>query len=243
MSAGSAPVKDAPEPFSDAPDPHNTNPPSDFILRSSDNVDFHVHKQILAFVSVFFSNMFTFPCGESPPTEAQRDGKPVLHYSFAPEDLDSVCAVHEASKKYQFMHAEALILAALCTLKHPVQKLYDFHRLCGKEAQRIVAATAESTESYSVRPNGDPNLICHDENHNMCCWWDDTRYYEHDAKCGLISKELDLEFHSRLTFIEPTLCAVRVPRNKKLAKFGKQLSRSIDVSNMRLAKRAGVLSF
>ncbi|KAJ7435783.1 hypothetical protein B0H11DRAFT_2112701 [Mycena galericulata] len=351
MPAGSAPVKDAPEPFSGAPDPHDTNPPSDFILRSSDNVDFHVHKQILAFVSVFFSNMFTFPSGEAPPTEIERDGKPVLilpeaanvihrllciayparsrqHYSFAPEDLDSVCDVHEAAQKYQFMHAQAVITemltepvlldgqphrlfaiaqlrnirelaeqAALCTLKHPVapeslsfpemrlltweqaQKLYDFHRLCGREAKRIVAATAESTESYSVGPNRNPNLLCHDEDNNMFSWWDDESYYGHDAKCGPISKELDLEFHGRLTFIEPApWFQARITRlasevfllptggtaetpyispqeramidgceycsgcaEKELAKFGKQLARSIDVSNMMLAKRAGVL--
>ncbi|KAJ6589772.1 hypothetical protein B0H19DRAFT_1058746 [Mycena capillaripes] len=126
MSTESALVQDAPLPFSGAPVPEDANPPTDFILRSSDNVDFHVHKQIsVAFVSVFFSGMFKFPTGPNAPTELERDGKVVLnmpeskevlyrvlsvsyparsrqHYTLTSADLDSVCAVHEAAHKYQF---------------------------------------------------------------------------------------------------------------------------------------------
>ncbi|KAJ7609843.1 hypothetical protein FB45DRAFT_1066430 [Roridomyces roridus] len=136
MSAAHPPVKDALAPFSGEPDAGSANPASDLILRSSNHVDFHVHKQILAFVSVFFSDMLAFPAGKAPPTEPERDGKPVLllpesdevlcrllrlaypgrsreQYSITAADLDSVLAVHEAAQKYQFLDAQQLIAEML----------------------------------------------------------------------------------------------------------------------------------
>ncbi|KAJ7609827.1 hypothetical protein FB45DRAFT_1066419 [Roridomyces roridus] len=115
MSAAHPPFTDASAPFCGQTATDSGNPPSDLILRSSNHVDFHVHKQILSFVSVFFAGMFAFPPGNAPPTEIQRDGKPVLslpesdevlyrllrlaypgrsrqQYSFTAADLDSVLA-------------------------------------------------------------------------------------------------------------------------------------------------------
>ncbi|KAJ7610496.1 hypothetical protein FB45DRAFT_1066251 [Roridomyces roridus] len=136
MSDAPRPAKDAQSPFSGEPDPQETYPASDLILRSCDGVDFHVHKQILAFVSVFFSNMFAFPSGSAPPTELQRDGKSILLlpetedilyrvlilayparsrklYSLSAADLDSACLVHEAAQKYQFTYAQNLVVEML----------------------------------------------------------------------------------------------------------------------------------
>ncbi|KAJ7120049.1 hypothetical protein C8R44DRAFT_877524 [Mycena epipterygia] len=234
-----SPIQNASAPFSGALDPEDTNPNSDFILQSGDGVDFHVHKQILAFGSAFFSNMFTFPAGEGGPTELQRDGKPILilpesadvlyrllsiayparsrqPYSLTPADLDSVCDVHEAAHKYQFMHAQAVIKdmlldpalidgqphrvftiavlrkmpevaekAALCALKSPlrpaafafpemrlitwdvVQKLIDFHHLCGREAQKIVEATGAPFSQHEIR-----SLVRRStENKREFVWW------------------------------------------------------------------------
>ncbi|KAJ7634348.1 hypothetical protein FB45DRAFT_1141223 [Roridomyces roridus] len=125
-------VKDALCPFSGASDPQDTNPPSDFILRTSDGVDFHVHKQILAFFSSLFSDMFA--CSSSD--DLQRDGKPVLQltepqiiihrllclaypgrsrqqYICSDVDLDHIPALHEAAQKYQLVHVERLIVQML----------------------------------------------------------------------------------------------------------------------------------
>jgi hypothetical protein len=71
-----SPIQDAPAPFSGAFDPeHDTHPRADFILRSSDGVDFHVHRAILCFASECFDGMFSMPL---PPDELQRDSLPVL---------------------------------------------------------------------------------------------------------------------------------------------------------------------
>lgn len=52
-----ADVQDAASPFDDRN--------ADVIFRSSDDIDFHVHKSILSFASPFFHDLFTLPCG--PP--------------------------------------------------------------------------------------------------------------------------------------------------------------------------------
>ncbi|KAJ7277258.1 hypothetical protein C8J57DRAFT_1176729 [Mycena rebaudengoi] len=97
--------------------------PLDFILRSCNGVDFHVHKDMLKLVSGCFEGMFSLPGGDGNPCPLARDGKPVVAFpepdsllyrllSFAypaqsPEpytlgesDLDGVVALHKAADKY-----------------------------------------------------------------------------------------------------------------------------------------------
>ncbi|KAF7334708.1 BTB domain-containing protein [Mycena venus] len=78
MSNESAPIRDAPAPFSGVSDPNSNGCPSDFILRSSDGVDFHVHREILKFSSDFYDDMFAIPGGDGDPNGLRRDGNPVL---------------------------------------------------------------------------------------------------------------------------------------------------------------------
>ncbi|KAJ7289390.1 hypothetical protein C8J57DRAFT_1628220 [Mycena rebaudengoi] len=61
-----------PPPASDAVNP------ADCILRSSDGVDFHVHKAILSFESIFFRDIFSLPEPVEEHTNLVRDGKPVV---------------------------------------------------------------------------------------------------------------------------------------------------------------------
>ncbi|KAJ7610510.1 hypothetical protein FB45DRAFT_1038077 [Roridomyces roridus] len=51
---------------------------ADFILRISDAVDFHVHRDILRAVSGFFEGLFAFPGGDSSPKHLVKEGRPVL---------------------------------------------------------------------------------------------------------------------------------------------------------------------
>ncbi|KAJ7927685.1 hypothetical protein B0H13DRAFT_2653396 [Mycena leptocephala] len=71
------PIRDAPAPFCGEPDPDNHRTP-DFILRSSDGVDFHVHKEMLKLTSDFFDGMFTIPKANPDPDDLSRDGLTVL---------------------------------------------------------------------------------------------------------------------------------------------------------------------
>ncbi|KAJ7185250.1 hypothetical protein C8R46DRAFT_936620 [Mycena filopes] len=132
MSTSDTPIPNAPEPFSGAvvaPD-EIFEPPADIILRSSDSVDFHCHKNILAHASQFFFDMFGAVCEND---DIHKDGKAVIpikeasgvlykllilvypaHTSApfvitAPAQLDDICAVHEAANKYQMVRTEALV--------------------------------------------------------------------------------------------------------------------------------------
>ncbi|KAJ7277085.1 hypothetical protein C8J57DRAFT_1176648 [Mycena rebaudengoi] len=117
-------IRDAPAPFSGEPDPDNHRTP-DFILRSSDGVDFHVHKEMLKLTSDFFDGMFTIPKANPDPDDLSRDGVTVLtmaepnnvlyrllflaypaqsvaEYMAVEADLNEIVALHEAAQKYQF---------------------------------------------------------------------------------------------------------------------------------------------
>jgi hypothetical protein len=78
MSDKPTPIKDALAPFSGAADTLTDSNPPDFILRSSDGVDFHVHREILKFASDCFDGMFSVAGGDGDPTALLRDGKPIL---------------------------------------------------------------------------------------------------------------------------------------------------------------------
>ncbi|KAH9848052.1 hypothetical protein C2E23DRAFT_889496 [Lenzites betulinus] len=92
----------------------------DIIIRTVDEVDFHVYKAILSAASPFFAHMFTLPQPSSHPTNASE--KPLLTVAetatvwemlitlcYAPRapgvddfaDIDALRAVLDASEKYQ----------------------------------------------------------------------------------------------------------------------------------------------
>ncbi|KAJ6539830.1 hypothetical protein DFH09DRAFT_1283121 [Mycena vulgaris] len=175
MSTDSPPPQDAPAPFSGEPDPEESIPPPDFILRSGDGVDLHVHKDILKFVSVFFKNMLD---GAGDPTEIQRDGKPIVvlpepsavlyrllclaypghsldHYSLAAQSLDGVWVVHAAANKYLFIGVQKLLKSMLenpALLDAHPHRVFAIARLC--ELPDVARKAALSTLKSPVCPPG-----------------------------------------------------------------------------------------
>ncbi|KAJ7465971.1 hypothetical protein FB451DRAFT_1561267 [Mycena latifolia] len=175
MPSDSAPPQDAPAPFSGAPDPEETIPPADFILRSGDGVDLHVHRDILKFVSVFFKNMLD---GAGHQTDLNRDGKPVVmlpepsailyrllciaypsdslkHYSLAAQTLDGVWLVYTAANKYLFTRAEKMLKEMLETPAlldaHP-HRIFAIARLC--DLPDLARTAALHTLKSPVSPPG-----------------------------------------------------------------------------------------
>ncbi|KAJ7079917.1 hypothetical protein C8R43DRAFT_1053027 [Mycena crocata] len=138
MSGVSSATTDAPAPFSGAHSPDDDMRAADFILRSSDSVDSHVHKDTLRLFSDFFDGMFSLPAGNGGILDLQKDGKTVL---FVPEpakvlsrllsfvyppqsarpytweitvdDLEVFLAVQKAAEKYQFLRVEKLLAEML----------------------------------------------------------------------------------------------------------------------------------
>ncbi|KAJ7873755.1 hypothetical protein B0H13DRAFT_2058144 [Mycena leptocephala] len=157
----SLPIQDALAPFSGVADPENDDHPPDFILRSCDGFDFHVHRDILKFASDCFEGMFAIPGGDGDPSDLRRDGKPVLvmpesqvalhrllclayppqtlqHYTLASADLDTFLAVNEAAQKYQFLRVRRIMKELMSDLlSNPAiidaqpHRLFAIARLCG----------------------------------------------------------------------------------------------------------------
>ncbi|KAJ7016603.1 hypothetical protein C8F04DRAFT_981170 [Mycena alexandri] len=69
-------LKDAAVPFPGAIN-DDAHPPN-FIIRSSDGVDFHLHKEILKFGSACFDGMFSVAGDQDTQSNTKHDGKPVL---------------------------------------------------------------------------------------------------------------------------------------------------------------------
>jgi hypothetical protein len=65
-------------------------PNADIILRSSDSVDFHVHKSVLVASSPFFRDMFSLP---QSPNDAGDDALPVVDLSEDAETLNSLVSM------------------------------------------------------------------------------------------------------------------------------------------------------
>jgi hypothetical protein len=65
-------------------------PNADITLRSSDSVDFHVHRSVLVASSPFFRDMFSLP---QPPNDAAPDALPVVDLSEDAETLNSLVSM------------------------------------------------------------------------------------------------------------------------------------------------------
>jgi hypothetical protein len=147
----------------------------DFILRSGDGFDLHVHKAILQFVSVFFKNMLD----GAGVGDLEKDGKPVVilsepcvvlhrllciaypgrsleHYSLVAQNLDGVWAVHEAANKYLFMGVQELLermLESPVLLAYP-HRIFAIARL--RNLPELARKAALSTLNSPVCP---PDLV------------------------------------------------------------------------------------
>ncbi|KAJ7196675.1 hypothetical protein GGX14DRAFT_672318 [Mycena pura] len=168
-----APIHDAPAPFSGAADAENADRPTDFIVRSCDGFDFHVHKDILKFASDVFNDMFAVPADTSG-SDLRRDGKPVLmvpesqsalhkllclayppdlhlldSYTLGEADLDSIVAVYQAADKYQFHRVLRLLRNMLgqpaLIDAHPY-RLFAIAKICGlgEVARKAALSTLRS---------------------------------------------------------------------------------------------------
>ncbi|KAF7354756.1 hypothetical protein MSAN_01389700 [Mycena sanguinolenta] len=158
----SATVRDASDPF--APLSDGDHPP-DVILRSSDQVDFHVHKALLAFCSLVFRNMFSFPAPVSEEGDAVKDGKPVVPLTEPSKtlekllilcyprlsgdgfrDLDGMYGAYEAADKYQISggqkQLEKMLVKPRFLENHPHRV---FAIACHYRLENIAKAAAMAT--------------------------------------------------------------------------------------------------
>ncbi|KAJ7617971.1 hypothetical protein FB45DRAFT_216493 [Roridomyces roridus] len=176
MSTTASSPRDAPAPFSGVPDDRNDNRLPDFILRSADLVDFHVHKEILKFASEYFDSMFAFPAGFSSEGDLSRGGLQVLvlpepssvwlrllslaypatsadQYTLTAPDLDGFWQVFQAAHKYQFIVVQTLLGTMLdnpLLLRTHPHRIFALARLC--DLPHLVTKAALATLAYPLSP-------------------------------------------------------------------------------------------
>ncbi|KAJ7696180.1 hypothetical protein B0H14DRAFT_2549630 [Mycena olivaceomarginata] len=173
-------VPNAREPFSGdpvAPD-EVFEPPPDIILRSSDTVDFHCHKNILAHASQFFFDMFRAGA-VCENDDIHKDGKAVIpmkepssvlyrllilvypaHTSLPlgltdPSHLDDICAVHEAANKYQMVRTQGLVENML--VNSPLLYAHP-HRFFAIASIRSIVPLVRKVALATLRDTVDPEV-------------------------------------------------------------------------------------
>ncbi|KAK7688286.1 hypothetical protein QCA50_008656 [Cerrena zonata] len=120
MDSNTAPKEDASKKATIAQAPfNNEGADADIILRSSDKVDFYVHKLLLRMASSFFADMFIVAAstpgqGASPPivdiAESSSTMNSILRVCYPVDEvkeasLDKVAEVLEAAMKYEVRKA------------------------------------------------------------------------------------------------------------------------------------------
>jgi hypothetical protein len=87
-------------------------PDANFIIRSSDLVDFRVHKPVLAMASPFFKDLLSLP---QPSDSESVDGLPVVQLSEDSELLNSlVSMLYPVPTAIPKSHEKVLYLLATC---------------------------------------------------------------------------------------------------------------------------------
>jgi hypothetical protein len=181
MSDSPASIVDASAPFSGVVDANELNLQPDVILRSSDGVDFHVHKIILQIAAPHcFGAMFTIP--SSGDSDIVRDGKKViplteptkvlqalLSLAYPPttvqsfvltaETLGGFIDVYNAADKYQCTRIQRLLETML---EHPMvldiypHRAFVIARICGIE--RVARRAAFSLATFPSIPTDFPEM-------------------------------------------------------------------------------------
>ncbi|KAJ7073098.1 hypothetical protein C8F01DRAFT_268920 [Mycena amicta] len=116
--------------FPFGPNANDDNPP-DIIVRSSDLIDFHVHKSLLSFSSPFFRNMFAFPEPTGANANPKMNGMSVVDLPESGDavrlvlaliypgvftgtpTLDGFVEAYDAARKYDIASGELVLSAIL----------------------------------------------------------------------------------------------------------------------------------
>ena len=93
---------------------------ADIILRTPDQVDFHVYSQILVVASPFFEGMLDVP---QPPLNQQelKYGRPIIHVSETSKALDPLLRICYPINKRKKLTAEEIEVALAAAMKFEME--------------------------------------------------------------------------------------------------------------------------
>ena len=108
-----------------SPPKYSDMPDADIVLRSSDLVDFRIHRSALVASSPFFRDMFTLP---QPQNEAASEALPLVHLSEDAETLNSlISTLYPVAPEIPFHFDDIFTLLAAAT-KYDMDAVQSFIR-------------------------------------------------------------------------------------------------------------------
>jgi hypothetical protein len=145
---------------------------ADIVLRSSDLIDFHVHRSVLAASSPFFRDMFSLPQPPSNHDSESPDGRPIVHLSEdaevlnslismlypvppdIPDSKDSILALLAAAQKYDMVTIQSSIRAEVNRRGLLSPRRAEAFRMyavaCGKRLMPEMESIARLTLEYPL---------------------------------------------------------------------------------------------
>ncbi|KAI9433730.1 hypothetical protein H4582DRAFT_969417 [Lactarius indigo] len=122
-------------------------PDANIIVRSSDNVNFHVHKSVLAMSSPFFKALLSLP---QPPDDKLVDGLPVIQLSEDADLLNSLISLlYPVSPVIPGSYEKVFALLAACQ-KYDMESVQSNIRDGIKLGTFPVPVEAEAFRAYAI---------------------------------------------------------------------------------------------
>ncbi|KZV63948.1 hypothetical protein PENSPDRAFT_553982, partial [Peniophora sp. CONT] len=118
-------------------------PDAEIILRSSDNIDFAVHKSILQFVAPVFSDMLSLP----PAADTLSEERPVVEME---EDSDSLRLLLSFSYPRGFIPEPALSNLADIKRSALMARKYDIEFMRDKAERALIDSSIPPAVAYAV---------------------------------------------------------------------------------------------
>ncbi|KAF8502681.1 hypothetical protein F5888DRAFT_1800220 [Russula emetica] len=127
-----------------SPPTYSNMPDADIILRSSDLVDFHIHRSVLVASSPFFRDMLSLP---QPQNDAVPEALPMVHLTEDAETLNSLISMlYPVAPEIPFHDDDILTLLAAAT-KYDMDAVQSFIRA---EVSRKKLFSSSFTDAFHV---------------------------------------------------------------------------------------------
>ncbi|KAH9837633.1 uncharacterized protein C8Q71DRAFT_705868 [Rhodofomes roseus] len=213
----------------------NSHGDSDVVLRSADEVDFYVHRNILRIASAFFADMFSLPQPIHPSSpDVANDPIPVIPVSENSQKLEAllrmcypveksrissvqdVSPLLEGALKYQMREATAALtkkLAAFCNNR----PLDVYAEVCRRDLRKVAKQAADAFAAPLVAvtkvPRDEPafaidDFTPHMESISAAAYFHLLEYHSG----GGASKSMTLSFVSSRASASASCCSCSVSR-------------------------------
>ncbi|KAI0280889.1 hypothetical protein BGY98DRAFT_960987 [Russula aff. rugulosa BPL654] len=133
-------------PTATSPPKYSDMPEADIVLRSSDLVNFHVHRSVLVASSPFFRDMFSLP---QPRNDAVPEALPVVHLSEDAEIVNSLISMLYPVSREIPLHEEGILTLLAAATKYDMDTVQSFIR-AEVSRKKLLSFTGAAFHVYAV---------------------------------------------------------------------------------------------